>query len=78
MTMIAPEQKERVPTIWDVLSELSEAVTVLRSARETRDAARETAISALDYIRAMRTDTDPSVISGLEKIVSLLREGGAR
>jgi hypothetical protein len=36
MTMIAPEQKERVPTIWDVLSELSEAVTMLRSARETR------------------------------------------
>jgi hypothetical protein len=43
---------------------------------EARRIARHQAIAVLDYINAMRPDTDQAIVDGLKAIVRALRDGG--
>lgn len=79
MPAIEPEEEiSLIGILGEMTAQMAEAVTALVSERAMRDAARDAAIDALDHISAKAPSTDPVVTAGLERIVSLLRQGGAR
>jgi hypothetical protein len=42
---------------------------------EARRSARNQAVDLLDYINAMRPDTDQAIVDGLKAIITTLRDG---